>query len=80
MILSFKQRDNYLFCEIIDNGKGMQSGNLNILHASKGIDLAKERVALFQQDNLSPIVISSKPNEGTIVLLKLQINKFVTVN
>jgi hypothetical protein len=74
LILSFKQRDNYLFCEIIDNGKGMMSGNLNKLHASKGIDLAKERIALFQVDNENPITISSNPNEGTTVVLKLQID------
>ncbi|MFV5702082.1 histidine kinase [Flavobacterium sp. XS2P12] len=72
LILWFKQRDNYLFCEIIDNGKGMMSGGLNKLHASKGIDLAKERIALFQEDNENPISISSNPNEGTTVVLKLQ--------
>jgi hypothetical protein len=74
LTLSFKQQDNYLFCEVIDNGKGMMSGNLNKLHASKGIDLAKERIALFQVDNENPIIISSNPNEGTKVVLKLQID------
>ena len=42
-------------------------------HTSKGIDLAKERIALFQSDNSNPIVISSSQNEGTTVILKLQI-------
>ena len=73
LILSFKQHDNYLSCEVIDNGKGMLSGNLNKLHASKGIDLAKERIVLFQVYNENPINISSNPNEGTTVVLKLQI-------
>lgn len=72
LIVSFTQSDNYLFCKIIDNGKGMQSQNLNKLHASKGIDLAKERIALFQVDNENPITISSNPNKGTTVVLKLQ--------
>lgn len=72
LTLSFKQQDNYLSCEVIDNGKGMMSGNLNKLHASKGIDLAKERIALFQVDNENPITISSEPNGGTTVVLKLQ--------
>ena len=72
LVLSFKQHDNYLFCEIIDNGKGMQSGNLNKLHASKGIDLAKERIALFQFENSNPIIISSVLTEGTTVILKLK--------
>jgi signal transduction histidine kinase len=74
LILSLKQQDNYLFCEVIDNGKGMMSGNLNKLHTSKGINLAKERIALFQMDNENPIVISSVPNGGTTVVLKLQID------
>ena len=72
LIISFKQSDNYLFCKIIDNGKGMQSRNVNKLHASKGIDLAKERIALFQENNENPITIRSNPNEGTTVVLKLQ--------
>jgi Histidine kinase/Y_Y_Y domain/Two component regulator propeller len=74
LALSFKQKENYLFCEITDNGKGMISGNLNKLHASKGIDLAKERIALFQTENNNPIEIFSKPNKGTKVVLKLQID------
>ena len=73
LTISFRQQDSYLFCEIIDNGKGVQSGNANKLHTSKGIDLAKERIALFQSDNSNPIVISSSQNEGTTVILKLQI-------
>ncbi|MBC5839292.1 sensor histidine kinase [Flavobacterium muglaense] len=72
LIISFKQSDNYLFCKIIDNGKGMQSRNLNKLHASKGTDLAKERIALFQENNDNPITIRLNPNEGTTVVLKLQ--------
>ncbi|MBF4472630.1 histidine kinase [Flavobacterium sp. HJJ] len=73
LVLSFRQRDNYLFCEIIDNGKGMVSVNINKLHTSKGIALAKERIALFQVDNENPITIFSNPNKGTTVVLKLQI-------
>jgi hypothetical protein len=74
LILSFKQKDNYLFCEIVDNGKGIVSSNLNKLHASKGIDLAKERIALFQVENSNPIEIFSILNEGTTVVLKLKID------
>ncbi len=74
LMLSFMQHDNYLICEIIDNGKGMQSVNLNLLYKSKGIDLAKERIALFQKDNLNPVTISSVLNEGTKVSLRLIIS------
>lgn len=73
LTVSFMQKDNYLLCKIIDNGKGMQSGNLSKLHTSKGISLVKERIALFQENNEQSINISSKPNEGTTVVLKLQI-------
>lgn len=74
LILSFKQKDNFLFCQIVDNGKGMISGNLNKLHTSKGIDLAKERIALFQVENSNPIEIFSILNEGTTIVIKLQID------
>lgn len=74
LVISFAQQDNYLICKIVDNGKGMFSENLNKLHISKGIDLAKERIALFQKDNSNPITISSNSNEGTTVVLKLKIN------
>lgn len=73
LTVSFKQKDNYLLCKIIDNGKGMLSGNLSKLHTSKGITLVKERIALFQENNEHSIDISSKPNKGTTVVLKLQI-------
>ncbi len=74
LTLFIEHKDNYLIIKIIDNGKGMHSQNLNKLHASKGIDLAKERIALFQGDNANPITISSNPNEGTTVVVKLPIN------
>ena len=74
LTICFEQQDNYLICKIIDNGKGIVSRNLSKLHASKGIDLAKERIALFQYDNSNPILISSTLNEGTTVVLKLKIS------
>jgi hypothetical protein len=73
LVLSFKQSENILRIEIIDNGKGMVSSNLYKLNASKGIDLAKERISLFQPNNLNPISISSEPNGGTEVVVNLQI-------
>ena len=73
LLLSFKLAKNILRIKIIDNGKGMEFKNLNKLHASKGIDLAKERISLFQPNNLKPILISSELNEGTTVELRFQI-------
>jgi LytS/YehU family sensor histidine kinase len=72
LTISMKQIENFLLCEIKDNGKGIDSENLNKLHTSKGIKLAKERIALFQTEITDAVVISSSAIE-TIVALKLQI-------
>lgn len=74
LILSFQQKGNYMICEIADNGKGMMPNNLNKLHSSKGIDLVKERIALFQIENSKPVEISSILNIGTSIVVKLLIN------
>jgi len=71
LTLSLKQTENYLYCEIKDNGKGMATENLNKLNTSKGIKLAKERIALFQFYTDNAVTISST-STGTTVVLKLQ--------
>ena len=71
LTLSLKQKENYLYCEIKDNGKGMATENLNKLNTSKGIKLAKERIALFQFYTDNAVTISST-STGTTVVLKLQ--------
>lgn len=73
LTLSFTKQNNFLLCKITDNGKGMQLMNLNKLHTSKGIDLAKERIALFDAHNSNPIIITSNLKEGTTVELRFQI-------
>lgn len=72
--VSFKQIEDFLFCEIEDNGKGMATENLNKLNTSKGIKLAKERIALFHFDTVEAVTISSLLNVGTKVVLKLQMD------
>ena len=72
LLISLKQIENYLLFEIKDNGKGMASENLNKLNISKGIKLAKERIALFQSETTNAVMISSSA-KGTTVVLKLQI-------
>jgi ligand-binding sensor domain-containing protein len=74
LTISLKQIQNYLFCEIKDNGKGMAIENLNKLNTSKGIKLAKERIDLFQCDDVQAVTISSSLNAGTTVVLKLQLD------
>ena len=72
LLISMRQIGNYLLCEIKDNGKGMASENLNKLNTSKGIQLAKERIALFQSETTDAVAISSSAT-GTTVVLKLKI-------
>lgn len=72
LILYFKLKGDYILCEIKDNGKGMAPENLNKLHVSKGIKLAKERIALFQSDAENAVSIMSAPNEGTTIVLRIQ--------
>jgi LytS/YehU family sensor histidine kinase len=74
LTISLKQIQSYLFCEIKDNGKGMVIENLNKLNTSKGIKLAKERIDLFQSDDVEAVTISSSINAGTTVVLRLQID------
>lgn len=66
----FKQNGNILVCEVKDNGKGISKENLNSLHKSKGIKLAKERMKLSQQGVGESVYINSIPNKGTSVILK----------
>jgi ligand-binding sensor domain-containing protein len=72
LLILMRHIDNFLLCEIKDNGKGMRPENLNKLNTSKGIQLAKERIALFQLETTDAVAISST-STGTTVVLKLQI-------
>jgi sensor histidine kinase YesM len=72
LFLSLKQIDDTLVCEIKDNGKGISKENLSEGYTSKGIKLARERIALFQSNNIDAIHISSSLNDGTTVVLQLQ--------
>nr|WP_315142046.1 histidine kinase [uncultured Flavobacterium sp.] len=72
LLISMQQIENCLLCEIKDNGKGMANENLNKLNTSKGIQLAKERIALFQNETDNAVTITSS-STGTTIVLKLQI-------
>ena len=69
--LSFEIKNNNLFIEINDNGKGLDVKNLNQLTQSKGIKLAQERISLFQPNEKDSITITSKINEGTSIVLRI---------
>lgn len=72
LFLSLKQMDDFLLCEIKDNGKGIPRESLKEGYTSKGIKLAKERIALFQSNTIDAIHISSTLTKGTTVILKLR--------
>jgi sensor histidine kinase YesM len=73
LTINFKKNQNLLFCEIIDNGKGMDKEVFQGSKNSKGIKLATERMKLVQKEKTEPI-IKSIPNVGTTITLVFQIN------
>lgn len=62
------QNQNLLEVTIRDNGKG--SKNLSKTHISKGITIAKERIAILQPKNKNAIVVDFSEN-GTTVKISL---------
>ena len=62
-----------LECKIIDNGNGKASFSKIKLHESKALKLAEERLKLIQPEIENPITINFTENNGTIVLILLQI-------
>ena len=71
LTIDFNQKNDFLICSIIDNGKGFNS-NLNIAeHQSKGIKLVNERLQLLNlpSDSFS---ITSSALKGTIVTITLK--------
>jgi sensor histidine kinase YesM len=71
--LTFVIKDSLLICEIKDNGKGINKERLNKLNTSKGIKLVKERIGLLQHNTTAPLTIISAPNQGTTIILNLEL-------
>ncbi|WZL89796.1 histidine kinase [Salinimicrobium sp. 3283s] len=72
--VSFKLlSEGLLQCKIEDNGVGFSSGAGNRLHESKGVNLVRERVALLGYEVEETLQVTSVKNEGTLVLLKLEV-------
>lgn len=74
------QENGFLHCIIEDNGIGLRRSkeiNKNRIHNSTGIDVSKERIKLFN-DNNAPDILTIKekpgPDTGTIVHFKLKID------
>lgn len=67
----YKISNEFLICEIIDNGNGFASEPSEITrHISRGMSLVKERVALLLPDHEVPIYIEAKEG-GTYVRITL---------
>jgi len=71
--LTFVIKDSLLICEIRDNGKGINKERLNKLNTSKGIKLVKERIGLLQHLTTEPVTINSFPNQGTTIILNIEL-------
>lgn len=72
LTISFEMvSENILECKIIDNGKGLKESQQTKVHKSKGIELTKERLTLFQGTSVNPITILHTEKEGTIVTIRL---------
>ena len=74
LILSFKMiAEQLLECKIIDNGKGFVEPNTIKKRPSKGIILAKERLALLEGAAENSIIIQHDKNSGTTVTIRLKV-------
>ncbi len=62
-----------LECKIIDNGNGKASFSKIKLYESKALKLVEERLKLMQPEIENPIAINFAENNGTIVVILLQI-------
>lgn len=72
--ISFKLlSEAVLECKIEDNGIGFSGTSTNKLYKSKGVTLVKERLALLGYNVEEAVQIRYAKNEGTCVVLKLQV-------
>lgn len=74
LVISFSMADeDILECKIIDNGKGFVESNRHKNRPSKGIHLAKERLALLEGANENAVTIQHDKNKGTTVRIRLKV-------
>jgi hypothetical protein len=74
LIVSFSMvAAHLLVCKIIDNGKGFVEKNKHKNRPSKGIHLAKERLALLEGADENSITIQHDKNSGTTVTIQLKV-------
>ncbi len=71
LTIHFSVKESNLVVAVKDNGKGMWDCPLKKLHHSKGIELAKERLALFDGYTNDPITILSESGNGTTIQINI---------
>jgi len=81
--IHFKKKDNFLFCEIEDNGIGREASekSKSLLQSgkkSRGIEVTEKRLQLFNHSNEINLSIIDKKNAdgeatGTLVIIKISI-------
>jgi LytS/YehU family sensor histidine kinase len=65
-----------LECKIIDNGKGYAESKKYKNQPSRGIHLAKERLALLEGTTENTITIQHLENVGTTITIRLKVYLF----
>jgi len=65
--------EHLLECKIGDNGKGFVKSNIDKNRPSKGIQLAKERLALLEGKNENAVTIQHNKNKGTTITVRLKV-------
>lgn len=71
LYISFRLESDFLLCEINDNGRGMSTSKVKELRQSRGIQLVKERLSLLQVDANFALNLTSIPNQGTMVRIRI---------
>jgi len=74
LLISFAMASEQLLeCKIIDNGKGFSETNKHKNRPSKGIQLAKERLALLDGTTENSVSVEHHKYEGTTVTILLKV-------
>ena len=83
--INFFKKENYLFCEVDDNGIGMENAEkfkeqTFIKHQSRGMEMTRQRLALVSKLNSTDyeVAVINKKNsnglsEGTTIVIKFPI-------
>ena len=72
LTLDISQEAEYYIFKVIDNGKGLKNDFSSENHKSKGLNIIKERLSIFNDNNEKDFLIFENNNPGTVVTLYLK--------